>query len=115
MNFLIYLSLVLSPIHSDIFDLKTDRFKDFTVTAEGLSKDLQLFPNPQEGIMTIESTMEIDYVFIFSATGEAIEEFFLFGKSKSFQLNLDSFNTGLYTLKIRTMDGQVIVERLTVE
>ncbi len=113
MNFLIYLSLVLSPIHSDISDNNSDKAVTL-VKVEGAA-DLRVHSMPQEGIVSIESKMAIDYVFVFSATGEAIEEFFLFGKSNSFHLNLDSFDSGMYTLKIRTMDGNILVERLTVE
>ena len=77
---------------------------DLTSTGENLESSLKLYPNPTNGIVTIELE-EIQKVMIYNALGQV-----LLGKdvnSDYLQLDLSSFENGLYWLHVNSQNGVV--------
>ena len=68
-----------------------------------LGVQLKLFPNPTEGYLKIETSLEIESVTIFSISGNSIISF----ENREIVYNISSLNSGIYFVKVRTDQGEV--------
>jgi hypothetical protein len=71
-----------------------------------------LYPNPVSGILTIESELPIQHLYLFNSAGKQVLE--KSAKSSNEKLDLSLYSTGLYTLLIRTSKG-IRTSKLIVE
>jgi len=78
---------------------------------EDFSKDdIKVYPNPASDTLFIESSQDINRVLLFDIQGRAV-----YSSSDNTEfINLNSFNSGVYFLKIQTRDGfinkKIIIE-----
>lgn len=74
--------------------------------------DLKLYPNPTNGILSIEMpNSSIDKISIFSLDGKLILDSRI-EPTNSYQVDVSSCNNGLYILKIETTDGKKINKKI---
>lgn len=82
-------------------------FEDATDPITGLSeieqaeKKIRVYPNPSEGIFTIDSELSIQHLALFNAMGEEVP-LFLSGQN---QIDLSHLSKGMYTLLLKTEEG----------
>lgn len=91
-----------------------NRYDNITITGDALVPNLsvgeltkttiQLFPNPTEGIITINAQETIENIFIFSSIGAMVAEKTQIGTSE-IALETTELSSGLYTVLIQTTSG----------
>jgi hypothetical protein len=96
---------------NEAFEAKntTENSKEFE-EAEALV-EARLYPNPNNGIFTIDLDMVIDEVFIYNIFGQLVTHKTINSTSASIQLN--SVETGIYIAKIKSKDT-IITKRFSV-
>jgi hypothetical protein len=72
--------------------------------------EFSLYPNPTSGIFKISSNSPIDYVEVFTNLGQLV----LSNKISS-ELDISTFKTGLYFVKVVDVKGNVGVKKLIME
>ena len=65
-----------------------------------LAKGLKLYPNPNKGILNVESLLPLDQIRIMDLSGRSIYE--LFKPSQHEVLNLSDFEKGVYLIEIHS-------------
>jgi large repetitive protein len=86
-------------------DTATTKFSTLTVsTLEQYNLEFKAYPNPTNGIVNIELAHEADATIeIFNAVGQAVGRQILRGSNG--QVDMSSFQTGFYIVKIKTQKG----------
>ena len=85
---------------------------DCTGIGDNLANTLSVHPNPAKDIVNIESEGQLVSISVFSLTGKMMVNHDISGYN--YQLNTNTFEGGLYLLKITTENG-VISKRLIIE
>lgn len=69
-----------------------------------LSKDLQVFPNPTSGILTIQNgkQLKLNTAQVYSTTGQLIKSFNINSTAKSSTIDLSGMVKGTYMVKVNT-------------
>lgn len=70
---------------------------------------IKLHPNPVRDILSVETTLEIQSVEIYSIQGQKVLS------SKQNQINLENLPSGIYTVKITDNNDKVAVKKIIVE
>jgi len=91
---------------------QSDRFTVFftpedvlsTDTPDGLSAQLQLYPNPSEGMITLSyaGTEAFTRAIILDLNGKHVKELDLSSFNESLDIDLSAFSTGVYFIQIHT-------------
>ncbi|MEQ8910437.1 MAG: T9SS type A sorting domain-containing protein [Vicingaceae bacterium] len=71
---------------------------------EFLESQLQLYPNPSNGLITLQSDNKIEEVQIFDLKGQKLQQ--RFPNSLKSNLDLQRLSTGIYLLRIKIQDKQ---------
>jgi len=74
--------------------------------------EINIYPNPASGLIFINSTSKIENVEIFDYTGKLLSS--QIPNSKTYQINVSQFKTGLYIVKIETSKG-ILSKRVFIE
>ena len=72
-------------------------------------KGVQVYPNPSSDFVQIKSDVEVDFVQVYSLTGQLIKTV------KANKLDLRGYVSGNYVLKIHTKDGGQVSKKLIVK
>lgn len=72
----------------------------------GIVKQMKLFPNPTENLLTIETYYEMRNIQVVNILGQLVLEDFCQAKQKI--LNVSSLNPGTYLIKITLKNGEVV-------
>lgn len=69
-----------------------------------LGNDLQVFPNPTSGVLTIQNSkqLKLNNAQVYSATGQLIKSFNLNSNEKSTTIDLSGMVKGTYMIKVNT-------------
>ena len=69
-----------------------------------IGNNLQVFPNPTSGILTIQNSkqMKLDNAQVYSANGQLIKSFNLNSNAKSATIDLSGFVKGTYLIKVNS-------------
>jgi hypothetical protein len=73
---------------------------------------IQLYPNPTNGILKIETLVEFESVSIFSIEGKKVESFTI---NNSNEIDIQSLETGIYFLRFQLENGQVSNHKIIKE
>lgn len=85
-----------------------------TVGVEELtSANLDIYPNPTNGLVTITATQQIDQMTIYNVIGEVVE-YVTAPQSSQLVVDLSNYESGMYIVSAKTGD-MVITERLIKE
>lgn len=77
-------------------------------TQENQANQLQLFPNPADNSITLKLTNQpIERITIFDLQGRIVYLQELESSSNRFDIDLGSFNSGLYIVQVESIDGIV--------
>ena len=72
--------------------------------------DFHVFPNPGDGILTIECTEPADIILIFTMSGELIKQL-----PFSSEIDMRELPHGIYLLKVIDTDGNVaLTEKVSI-
>jgi hypothetical protein len=82
---------------------------EFNAMDEMALIDLNLYPNPVNGILFIKGNFELESVRIMSLDGREI----LSAKNK--QIDLSNFATGIYVVEVKAENGKVMRKKILVE
>ena len=74
-----------------------------------MESQINIYPNPTKGIVSIHSNFEIDKVEVYSVLGEKVAEF-----NNTSRLDISQFTSGLYFLKI-TSDKKTITKKIILK
>jgi hypothetical protein len=74
-----------------------------SITTYGENKPIHIFPNPTTGILTIIGTAENQSMELSNCLGQMIDHRTI--KSRTDQIDISSFENGVYLLKIFNSDG----------
>jgi hypothetical protein len=94
------------------------RVIDMTMTSTSIgspSRELavNIFPNPAKDILNIHSDYEIRKVSLVNYVGQTVYERSI--NENEFQINVSSYITGMYFVRLETTDGHVITKRVTIK
>ncbi|MBT8272980.1 MAG: T9SS type A sorting domain-containing protein, partial [Bacteroidia bacterium] len=99
----------------DYFRVEADNLLGLSDTI--LVNNISLFPNPSNGSVTINKSNDIvlKQLEIYSIIGKKVNSFNLekMGNSKSF--DFEALSSGIYLLKLRSIDGQIVTKKLIIE
>ena len=106
--------------NSDIIDGSFDTL--FTYAACSPLDDSQIltnnlfkvYPNPSNGIFTIESALEIQEIELVNAMGQTILNVAAI-QSETYLLDIQNFKEGIYLLKVSTTENKLFYEKLILE
>jgi len=106
--------------NSDIIDGSFDTL--FTYAACSPLDDSQIltnnlfkvYPNPSNGIFTIESALEIQEIELVNAMGQTILNVAAI-QSETYPLDIQNFKEGIYLLKVSTTENKLFYEKLILE
>ena len=77
-------------------------------TQENQANELQLFPNPADNSITLKLTNQpIERITVFDLQGRIVYLHELESSSNRFDIDLGSFNSGLYIVQVESIDGIV--------
>lgn len=77
-------------------------------TQENQANQLQLFPNPADNSITLKLTNQpIERITVFDLQGRIVYLHELESSSNRFDIDLGSFNSGLYIVQVESIDGIV--------
>lgn len=100
----------VSALNTNIYVVTTNEFgctsTSNSVATVSISENtiaFQLYPNPTEGMLTIQSTEVMESIVLFDALGKKVESYN--PKGSVFTLDTTPFANGLYTAQIRTSSG----------
>jgi len=99
------------------FDACTDSYygqvEDYTLTIEeNLSvgdvaqNSFKLFPNPTNGVVKIQTSLEIENISIYNQLGQLIKS------QKASEIDLSSATMGMYLVQIKFENGQTAVQKI---
>lgn len=72
---------------------------------------VSVFPNPSNGIITIEMAEKVDRIEVFNLSGEIVEKFVI----NDNLIDLRKLPTGCYFLKLTSVVGDVFTERIVMQ
>ena len=82
-------------------------------TSQVLSQtDIQLFPNPTEALMNINSSIGIKQFEIYNMDGRRIQKQQLDESRFEYKIDLADFTSGIYLIKLLTDDDQLITKKI---
>ena len=73
---------------------------------EQLSQNIQVYPNPSDGIFQISAASQIDNWTVLDLNGRIVIS------GEGFVINLEQFEAGIYLLRVQMLDGVNVVQRL---
>jgi hypothetical protein len=73
---------------------------------------IQLYPNPTNGILKIETLVEFESVSLFSIEGKKVESFKM---NDSNEIDIHSLDNGIYVLRFQLENGQVSNHKIIKE
>lgn len=76
-----------------------------------LNQFIQIHPTFVNDILTIDSEIALERVFIFNVSGKLVKEVTLKHSLKE-EVNMDDLNDGIYFIRIHTMDSRVVSKRI---
>jgi hypothetical protein len=87
---------------------------EFTGLKEtGKGVQLDVFPNPTQGLITIETASNIRNVKVFDIVGKVVMDVNLSGRTT--QLDLTQLHKGIYFIQLDTQDGKSGVQKIIVQ
>ena len=87
----------LSINENDISVYQSDFFTDTEEKTDSLISKIILYPNPTQGIVNIESSLQNKDFFLFDLSGKLLEKFK--NEKQRFKINLSEYPTGIYFLR----------------
>ncbi|HPS83875.1 MAG TPA: T9SS type A sorting domain-containing protein, partial [Bacteroidales bacterium] len=101
-----------------IIDVAADLISYFDVIPVSIVEveiQMEVFPNPSDGVFTIETSVSLmrdATVSVLDVTGNLVQQFHWNGESRT--LDLTPLSEGIYILKVQTLQG-IAVKKLIVE
>jgi len=89
--------------------LTTVRYNETTLSVNdhtGGVLDVAIFPNPTNGIITVESISEVEYIAVYGITGEKLLE-----TSAKSEIDLSSLSSGMYLVRF-TSENRIITKKI---
>ena len=77
---------------------------DHTSVDQAISAQMRIYPNPADEIINIENAFEINRVAIINHSGQVVME--ISNSDLLISLDIVSLQTGIYLLKITSVDGK---------
>lgn len=74
------------------------------VGIQEMQLEIIMYPNPSQGHLTVESTLDIDTYFVYTLAGALLQT----GKIDGGHLLLDNLSTGTYLIKFASSDREII-------
>ena len=94
-----------------------EKMGTLTVTLEGIlgssdnfKNDLQLFPNPTDGVVRITGTQDIQSVEVFNVLGAKVLQQNI--NSNRAQLDISQLRSGIYMFRVESADGNSVVKKV---
>jgi hypothetical protein len=82
-------------------------------SAADASDLIRVFPNPASGLVNISSSVNIRQITLINLTGQTILDYPVSGTNV--QVNISGFISGLYFIKIETIDNYIVTKRLSIK
>ncbi|SDR74336.1 Por secretion system C-terminal sorting domain-containing protein [Polaribacter sp. KT25b] len=101
-------------VNEDIISLKQKlfEFRDYRSLLLSIEKNtlenLNIYPNPTSGNITIRSEKEIQTISIYNTLGKKIKEF----NANQKEINISNFSKGIYLLKIKFDDKKNVIRKI---
>ncbi|MFC3158658.1 T9SS type A sorting domain-containing protein [Chryseobacterium arachidis] len=93
------------------FDLSFDDFEikeNQTLATQEVSKNtVKIYPNPTTSLIKIDSKEKVKSYELYNVSGQLINK-----GGRAHEISLDSFNTGLYILKITLETNQTFIQKV---
>ncbi len=107
-----YASLpALSAFDNELWELLMDVFCQTTTLHENEIIDVEVFPNPASGFVTISSSLELKSIQLISLQGEVVKRH----ENQFSKINIQDVAAGVYFLQFQTLDGESFQRKLVVE
>lgn len=90
---------------------------DENITAQNIRSDVNIFPNPTAGFVSIGvdlSQVEMATLVVYGIDGQIIFEDIVINNAQNFELDLSGVPTGVYHVQLHA-DGQVVDKRLILQ
>tara|TARA_R110002012_G_scaffold11368_2_gene51370 strand:+ start:45126 stop:46514 length:1389 start_codon:yes stop_codon:yes gene_type:complete len=101
----------LDVVSASITDNKLAWYKNNTLSiSENEFANYQIFPNPTDGILHIESKLPISTISVFNILGQSIEK-----NQNANQIDLSKAESGVYLLKIEDRNGNSQTHKIVKE
>jgi len=84
-----------------------------SINDPGTQYNVNVYPNPANEVININSDYTIRTVALVNYVGQTVFTDFVNGNT--FQINVSNYTTGMYFVRIETVEGNVITKRITVE
>lgn len=107
------------PNYDNTFEVNGVSFVvDMTMTSTSIDNvpsdlSVNIFPNPARDVLNIVSGYEIKSVSLVNLVGQTVYSRNVFGNE--IQINVSSYNTGMYIVQLETIDGTVITRRIAID
>lgn len=70
--------------------------------------DMQIFPNPAENVLFVETDEIVEEITICSVTGVAVRRQTMNNKQQTFSVDIDELKSGVYFIKLKTDRGEIV-------
>ncbi|WP_083634444.1 cellulase family glycosylhydrolase [Saccharicrinis aurantiacus] len=97
--------------HVEIFGMTKSSTGMKTVTN---NSTLSIFPNPSNGIFTVDGIVDANYIKVTSSKGELLYNANVAGMN-TYKVNLEKFSTGIYFVTIRYNDDSYVTETIIIK
>lgn len=77
------------------------------------ASEIAVYPNPTTGILNLSSNKNIDNVYVYDLSGRLVKTFSKVGADKAI-IDLSSFNSGTYVLKIEA-NKQIVTKKVVIK
>jgi hypothetical protein len=80
---------------------------------EVTDNNVQVYPNPAKDVINVVSDLNVKNITLVNYVGQMVYNQNVNGNS--FQVNVSGLGTGMYVVRIETIDGSIITKRITVK
>ncbi|MFZ4707532.1 MAG: T9SS type A sorting domain-containing protein, partial [Bacteroidales bacterium] len=80
---------------------------------EVTDNNVQVYPNPAKDVINVVSDLNVKNITLVNYVGQMVYNQNVNGNS--FQINVSGLGTGMYVVRIETIDGSIITKRITVK
>jgi len=105
------------PINGNKMGTLTVTFKS-VLNTNGIDNfdSINIFPNPTKGKVTISNieNKNINYIQVYSVLGKLVDNRNINDRSNSVHINLESLDSGIYLLKVNTVEGHSKTQKLVI-
>ncbi|KAA3621794.1 MAG: T9SS C-terminal target domain-containing protein [Flavobacterium sp.] len=100
----------ISPFSNEKMGTLTITLESVLGNPDVIRNDLQLFPNPTNGPVTISSSFMIDSIEIYNVLGAKVYARNI--NSNRYNVDMSGLNSGVYLFRIKNSDGSSVVKKV---